>query len=108
MARSAVVSGASEGLMTFATKVAAREGVSSLGLGEAQAAAINKTIGRATAASKIDVALAKDGSVVVQTTRAGRNGYQVIKTVIDKNGEKKVVQLAYDASGKLVHVHPKK
>ena len=94
--------------MTSSTKTAAREGVASLGLGEAQAAAVNKTIGRATATSMIDIVAAKDGSVVVQTTRAGRNGYQVIQTIIDKNGEKKVVQLAYDASGKLVHFDPKK
>jgi hypothetical protein len=42
----------------------------------------------------------------LEITRAGRNGYQVM-TTIDQNGEKKVVQLAYDTSGKLVHVDPK-
>ncbi len=48
------------------------------------------------------------GTITVRIMRPGRNGFQVIKSVISSNGSKTVIQKAYDAAGKLVHYDRKK
>jgi len=45
--------------------------------------------------------------VVVQVVRPGTNGYQLIETVAPVAGDGTVVQMAYDAAGRLVHYDPK-
>jgi hypothetical protein len=63
-----------KGATGLATKAAAREAATTLGLRGAQAAGVNSAIGRATATSTIDVVRGRGGSVVVRVMRAGDDG----------------------------------
>lgn len=88
------------------TKAEARVAAQGMGLPNAQAAAVNSALSRATTTSTVKVT--QYGSdVVVQVMRPGQNGFQVIETVVNQNGTKTVLQKAYDAAGELVHYHPK-
>jgi hypothetical protein len=78
-----------------------------LAASEASKAAAKRAVSRATASSTIDVVKGPGESIIVRILRPGRNGHQVIESVIDSTGKKTVVQKAYDASGKLVHYDPK-
>ena len=95
------------GELGLTTKVAARAALGSLGVEGEQLAAASRTISRATASSTIDVTRGTGGTVIVSITRQGRNGSQVMRTVVNADGTKTVVQMAFDAEGKLVHYHPK-
>lgn len=88
------------------SKSVAREAVARLGLPGAQGAAINKSISRATSSSTLDILRSGD-DVVVNLSRPGRDGHQVIQTVVKPDGSKEVVQLAFNGKGELVHVDPK-
>lgn len=68
--------------------------------------AANRSIGRATSSSAINVGRYGD-RVVVQITRPGADGYQLIETVIAPDETRTVVQMAYDSAGRLVHYDPK-
>jgi hypothetical protein len=94
-------------ILSFGTKVAARDAVEALGLDAAQAAGARSAIGRATSTTTIHLLEGDEGAVVVRLERAGRNGSQVIESTISRTGAKSVVQRAYDALGNLVHVDPK-
>ncbi len=79
-----------------------------MALPKAQAAAVNRAIGRATTKTAIAITQDEGGNVVVTLTRTGRNGRQAIESVIAPDGGKAVVQKAYDEAGRLVHLDPKK
>jgi RHS repeat-associated protein len=104
------VAGSSQGTVNAAlgvvSKPAARQAVERLAASAAAKAAANRAISRATTKSTIDV-VQEGTSIIVRITRPGRNGYQVIESVIKSDGTKTVVQKAYDAAGKLVHYDPK-
>jgi uncharacterized protein RhaS with RHS repeats len=106
-ARAAAVEGAAAAGAGFATKSAARGALAEMALPEVQAAAVNRAIGRATTRTVIGITQGEGGNVVVTLTRAGRSGKQVIESVISPDGAKTVVQRAYDAAGRLVHLDPK-
>jgi hypothetical protein len=80
----------------------ARKALSSLDATSEQLALANRAIRRATTSSTIDVG--KYGpNVVVRVRRPGRDGYQLIETVIKPNGSMSVVQMGYNSKGKLTH-----
>ncbi|HLA82761.1 MAG TPA: RHS repeat-associated core domain-containing protein, partial [Thermoleophilia bacterium] len=91
------------GATGLATKAEARAIAEKMGLSEAQAAAVNAAIRRATTSSTIDVVPGQAGSVIVRVYRAGVDGYQVIESTMRSDGTKFVVQKAYDSAGNLVH-----
>ena len=88
------------------SKTAAREIIGNLNLSESQLASALRTISRATTNSTISISQ-KSGDLIIQITRAGQNGYQVMESIITQGGSKTVVQVAYDAAGNMVHYHPK-
>jgi hypothetical protein len=88
---------------TFSTKSAARSALAKLAGSEAQAAAANRAVGRATATSTIQIARGEGSSIIVRVTRRGADDIQVIESQVAKDGSKTVVQKAYDAAGNLVH-----
>jgi hypothetical protein len=90
----------------FTTKAAAREALASLDATDAQLAGANSAIARATSSSTIEVGV-EGTNVVVRILRPGGDGYQVMQTIVQQDGTKSVVQLAYNASGQLVHYDPK-
>jgi RHS repeat-associated protein len=94
-------------IFNFAGKQAARAALQNMGLPAAQAAAAIAAVARATSTSSIQV-MRQGQNLIVQISRTGRNGYQVIESVIDQAGGKQVVQKAYDAAHTLVHFDPKK
>jgi hypothetical protein len=88
------------------TKAEARAAAQSMGLTNAQQAAVNSAISRSTSTNLVKVT--QYGSdVVVQVIRPGTNGYQILESVVTPNGTKTVVQKAWDATGALDHFHPK-
>ena len=97
---------ATEAVVGLTSKAAARSAIERMAASQAAKAAAKRAVSRATTGSKIDI-VNEGGSLVVRITRAGRNGYQVIESVIKSDGTKTVVQKAFDAAGKLVHYHPK-
>jgi hypothetical protein len=106
MAATGGASGPVEIALAGLTKAAAREGLVKLGIEGAQAAAARSAIGRAT--SKTTIELVKRGEeLIVRLARPGRDGHQVIESVIGADGTKAVVQKAFDAAGRLVHFDPK-
>jgi hypothetical protein len=78
-----------------------------MGLPEAQAKAARRTIARATASEDIGVTPEASGVIIITRTRPGRSGKQVFEDTIHPDGNKQVVQKAYDAAGNLVHHDPK-
>ena len=93
-------------VLTGLTKAEARVAAQGMGLPAAQAAAVNSSIGRATATSVTKVT--QNGpDVIVEIFRSGENGYQVVESTVRLDGSKAVVQKAYDAAGRLVHFDPK-
>ena len=97
---------ATEAVVGLTSKAAARSAIERMAVSPAAKAAAKRAVSRATASSKIDV-IRESGSLIVRIERAGRNGYQVIESVIKSDGTKTVVQKAFDAAGKSVHYHPK-
>jgi hypothetical protein len=95
-----------EGTTGLASKGSAREVLSGLDATSAQLQAANRAIGRATSSSSINVGRYGE-RVVVQIRRPGTDGYQLVETVVARDGSRSVVQMAYDASGRLVHYDPK-
>jgi len=89
------------------TKAEARRIIESMGLPEAQVRAARRTIVRATASDELDVLPQPAGAILITRTRPGRDGKQVFEDTIQPNGNKQVVQKAYDAAGNLVHDDPK-
>jgi len=90
----------------YLSKAAARALAQRLAASTAQAAAAASAISRATSSSSVQV-LRQGSDLVIKIVRAGANGYQEIESVIDRVGNKEVVQKAYDAAGSLVHYDPK-
>jgi hypothetical protein len=77
-----------------------------MGLPGAQQDAVKRAIQRATATSSIKIT--QYGSdVIVQIIRKGREGFQIVESVVNISGSKTVIQKAYDAAGNLIHYHPK-
>ena len=101
---------AANALVRFAfpgvTKAEARVALASYGLPIAQAAAVRTAVVRANGASTVKVTQF-GADVLVQIFRPGRNGFQVMESLVSPNGVKTVVQRAYDAAGRLVHFDPK-
>ena len=83
-------------------KARARGFVAALAMTEAQATSANRAIRRATNASTIEVERRGD-TLVVGVRRPGRDGVQLLEYVAHKNGDKQLVQYAFDAAGRLVH-----
>jgi RHS repeat-associated protein len=96
-----VANNATRSALNLATKSAARSAVTDLGVTEAQATAANSAIARATTKSTIDLVRQSTGDLIVNITRAGRNGFQVMQSVISPNGAKKVTQYFVDQAGKV-------
>jgi hypothetical protein len=96
----------SAGILGATSRAEARATLGNLNVTEAQAAAANRAIGRATSSSTIDVTTSGP-NVVVRIIRPGTNGHQVIESIVGVDGSKSVVQLAYDSQGNLVHYDPK-
>jgi hypothetical protein len=46
--------------------------------------------------------------IVVAVSRAGANGHQTMVNIINSDGYKKVIQLAFDSLNNLTHFDPKK
>lgn len=76
-------------------------------LAAGQAAAARSAISRATTNTSIDLVPGSSGSLTVRLTRPGHDGFQVIESTIGVNGNKHVVQKAYNKAGELVHYHTK-
>jgi RHS repeat-associated protein len=91
----------------LATKGEAREVLSKMGLPNAQADAVRSAISRATSSDTIDILRSKAGDVVVNLTRPGADGRQVMEYTIGQDGAKIPIQKAYDVFGNLVHLDPK-
>ena len=89
------------------SKVEARAAVADLEVGTAQTAGALKAVNRATKEGVTSVSQT-GADVVVQTARPGKNGIQVMESVVRPDGSKTVVQRAYDSDGKLVHVDIKR
>jgi RHS repeat-associated protein len=98
---------AATGAFGLTTKTAAREALQTMDLPEAQAGAVNRAIGRATTKTTIDLIRGDAGDVTVRLTRAGRNGYQTVESVVKADGSKTVVQTGVNAAGDVEHVDPK-
>ena len=100
--------GAAAGKFVFSgfNKRTARAFTSSMGLSPAQLASVKRAIRRATATEVITITQYGD-SVVFQSFRHGRDGYQVIEKIVDIHGKGDPIQRAYNAAGKLVHYDPK-
>jgi RHS repeat-associated protein len=91
----------------FTTKIAARKALAGMGLPEAQGAAVNRAIGRATSKTTIGITQGEGGNVTVTLTRAGRDGKQVMESVVSPDGTKAVVQKGVNARGVVEHLDPK-
>jgi RHS repeat-associated protein len=89
-------------ISNLATKAAAREAVETLDLPAAQADATRSAISRATARTTIDLIHQSDGDVIVNLSRPGRNGFQVIQSIVGPTGAKNVTQYGIDAAGKIL------
>ncbi len=97
---------ATQSAVGLTTKAAAREAIARMAVSESAKAAARSAISRATTKSTIDV-VKEGGNLIVRVARPGRDGHQVIESVIKSDGTKTVVQKAFDAAGRLVHYHPK-
>ena len=97
-----VTSTATNSVLNLATKDAARAAVNDLGLPQAQATAARSAIARATTRSTIDLIKGAGGNLLVNIIRTGRNGIQVVQSVISPNGAKKVIQYGIDAIGRVI------
>ena len=86
--------------MLFRSLLAAA--VNDLGLPQAQATAARSAIARATTRSTIDLIKGAGGNLLVNIIRTGRNGIQVVQSVISPNGAKKVIQYGIDAIGRVI------
>ena len=93
-------------ISSFATKAAAREALGGMGLTQAQAAAAGSAISRATSTTSIEFIQREGGELLVHLVRPGRNGFQVVQSVISPNGLKSVTQYGIDRVGRVV-VDPK-
>jgi len=91
-----------QGLTNLGTKPAAREALDALRVSQAQLSAALRAISRGTTSSIYDIGRYGQ-NIVVRVIRQGRDGYQVIESIIRPSGDKSVVQMAYDAAGVLVH-----
>jgi hypothetical protein len=94
------------GARALETRSAARQALAELSATPAQLSGANRAIGRATSSSTIDVGTYGQ-RIVVRVSRPGHDGRQVVETVLDRDGAKTVVQMAYDSNGRLVHYDPK-
>lgn len=103
----AVSAEAGTAALALPTKAAAREALARMALPEAQAQAARSAISRATTSSSVDIVQQEGGNLLVRVVRPGANGYQAIESTITRDGIKTVVQKAWDAAGRLVHVDPK-
>jgi hypothetical protein len=100
-------SNSGEFVLTGLTKAEAKVVAQGMGLPNAQFTSVNSALSRATSSSKATV-VQYGPDVVVQILRPGRQGYQVMESIVTPNGTKTVVQKAYDAAGKLDHYDPKR
>lgn len=98
-AATAVVSG-------LASKADARQALSGLSLGAEQLKAAGSAISRGTGASTYDLIKQASGDLFVHIYRPGRDGFQVMQSIISPSGGKTVTQYAIDAAGKVL-VDPK-
>lgn len=104
--RELAAAGASD-VASYTSKSAARQALGRMGLSDAQSAAANRAIGRATTNTSIELTQSEGGNVVVRLTRPGRDGYQVMESVITQDGSKTVTQFGVNAEGAVVHIDPK-
>jgi hypothetical protein len=81
--------------------------IEKLPISEAQKSAAKSAAGRLTSESTIEIVKANNGNVIVNITRPGRDGYQMMQSVISANGYKIVVQYGLDALDNLTHYHLK-
>jgi hypothetical protein len=105
-AREVAAAGVSDAV-GFTSRSTARQALGQMGLSDAQAAAANRAIGRATTNTTIEITQGEGGSVVVRLSRPGRDGYQVVESVITEDGTKTVTQYGVNAQGTVVHIDPK-
>ena len=89
-------------ILSFASKSAAREGVESLGLPAAQRAAVRSAIGRATTREEIEIIAEDGGKVMVHLIRPGRDGFQIMQSVVQPDATKVVTQYGVSANGRVI------
>lgn len=94
-AATAVVSG-------LGSKADARQALSGLSLGSEQLQAARSAISRGTGASTYDLIKQASGDLFVHIYRPGRDGFQVIQSIISRSGGKTVTQYGIDAAGKVL------
>ena len=87
--------------LNLGSKAAARAALAELGLPNAQASAAGSAISRATTTSTIDLIRRESGDVLVNVSRPGRNGFQVMQSVISPNGAKRVTQYTVNRAGRI-------
>jgi RHS repeat-associated protein len=97
-----VANTAARSVLSIGSKSAARTALSELGLTGVQETAARSAISRATSKSTIDLIRQESGELIVNITRAGKNGFQVMQSVISPNGAKKVTQFTVDEAGKIL------
>jgi uncharacterized protein RhaS with RHS repeats len=90
----------------LASKADARQALSGLGLSAEQLKAAGSAISRGTGASTYDLIKQASGDLFVHIYRPGRDGFQVMQSIISRSGSKSVTQYAIDAAGKVL-VDPK-
>ena len=72
----------------------------------AQAAAARSAVSRATSKESIELMRQPNGNLMVHLTRPGRNGFQVMQSIISPTGAKTVTQYGVDAAGRVL-IDPK-
>jgi len=77
-----------------------------MGLSEAQGAAVKSAVGRATKKEEIQIISGQGGKVMVHLIRPGRDGFQVMQTVVKPDATKVVTQYGVSESGRVV-IDPK-
>jgi RHS repeat-associated protein len=92
---------------SFVTKGATKDFILSLKLPKAQVNSVIKAIQKLTTSTFTSVIRQKNGNIVIQNYREGRDGFQVLEYTITPSGEKHLIQKAYNSKGELVHYDPK-
>jgi hypothetical protein len=80
---------------------AANNALRTMGLPVAQEAAARSAISRATTKEMIEFIKQPADNLYVHISRPGRNGFQVMQSVISPNGAKGVTQYGVDAAGRV-------
>jgi RHS repeat-associated protein len=94
-------------VLRLTSKQAAREALEQIGVSEVVKQAARDAIRRGGATQTYEIIKQEGGGLIIRILRPGRNGYQVIESIISRDGTKQVIQKGIDALGKLTHFDPK-